>query len=233
MPVVSLARIDPGKPRPAAPEETELHAAISRRHSNRRPFTDHPVPLAHRARMTRAAQAENGWLDLLIGPAAVDILARLAREADRILTADDAYRAEIAAWSRPHAGTTDGVPADAGGPAPEPYDLLARRDFGGPPRAPGRDFEWDPLVGVLGSHADSRAAQLTAGQAMQRVLLTATDLGLAASLISQPIEVPACREQLRLAVGRRGAPQIVLRIGYAIPAPASPRRPLSDVIVEG
>jgi hypothetical protein len=63
------------------------------------------------------------------------------------------------------------------------------------------------------------------------VLLTTTDLGLAASLLSQPIEVPAAREQLRLALGRYGTPQMVLRVGYGQPGAATPRRSVADVIV--
>ena len=82
---------------------------------------------------------------------------------------------------------------------------------------------------MLGSAGDSDADQLGAGQALQRVLLTAAGAGVAVSMLSQPIEVPAAREQLRLALGRYGMPQIVLRLGYGQPglpdpAPAGRRR---------
>jgi hypothetical protein len=108
---------------------------------------------------------------------------------------------------------------------------LARRDFGGPPRAPGRDYETDPLVGVLGSHADSPLDDLVAGQALQSVLLTATTAGLVASLMSQPIDVPRVREQLRIGLRRYGSPQILLRVGYGVPGSPTPRRPISDVLL--
>jgi hypothetical protein len=62
------------------------------------------------------------------------------------------------------------------------------------------------------------------------VLLTITDLGLASSMFSQPIEVAPAREQLRLALGRYGTPQMVLRIGYGEPGVHSARRETADVI---
>jgi hypothetical protein len=83
---------------------------------------------------------------------------------------------------------------------------------------------------VLGVTGNTAGDQLIAGQALQRVLLTATDAGLAASMISQPIEVPAAREQLRLALGRFGTPQMVLRLGYGRPGRPTSRRPVAEVL---
>ena len=115
------------------------------------------------------------------------------------------------------------MPAAAGGPQGEPQDLLPSRGFGGRDRAPGRDFEPEPLVAVLGSAGNTAVDQVVAGQALQRVLLTATDAGLGVSMLSQPIEVPSAREQLRLSLGRFGTPQMVLRIGYGQPGRPTPR----------
>jgi hypothetical protein len=65
---------------------------------------------------------------------------------------------------------------------------------------------------------------------LQRLLLLAADLGLAVAMYSQPIEVPAVRERLRLAVHRVHAPQLVLRFGYAPTTCYTNRRPVADVI---
>jgi hypothetical protein len=51
-------------------------------------------------------------------------------------------------------------------------------------------------------------------------------------MISQPIEVPAAREQLRRSLGRSGMPQMALRIGYGQPAGPSRRRPVAEVLVD-
>ena len=181
--------------------------------------------------MVQAARAEGAWLDLLIGPPALATVAELIHTADRILNNDEAYLAEARVVDAAQSCATDGVPSDTGGPAPDSRDLLARRDFGGPPRAPGHDYETDLLVGVLGSSADSPLDDLIAGQALQSVLLTATSAGLVASLMSQPIDVPRVREQLRIGLRRYGPPQILLRAGYGVPGSPTRRRPTSEVLL--
>ncbi|WP_326558179.1 Acg family FMN-binding oxidoreductase [Micromonospora sp. NBC_01796] len=224
-----VARLVPDRPRPATPSERELHAVITRRHSNRMPFWPTPVPPDARWRLVEAARAEDGWLDLVIGSAPVQALAEVVRGAHRVLERDRDYQAELARWIRLDAAL-DGVPATAGGPAGEPQDLLPQRAFGVRTRAPGRDFEPEPLVAVLGCAGDHPRDQVAAGQALQRVLLTAAADGLAVSMLSQPIEVPAAREQLRLALGRAGVAQMVLRIGYGQPGWPTPRREVEEVI---
>ncbi|MEE6310729.1 nitroreductase [Plantactinospora veratri] len=227
----TVARLVPCRPRPATPAERNLYAALFRRHSNRAPFWPDPVPADTRWRLIEAARAEQAWLEMVIGPVAVQAVAEIARAADRVLARDRDYRAELARWIRTSCAA-DGVPAEAGGPLPEPQDLLPQRPFGVHARAPGQDYELEPLVAVLGSRGDSATDQIVAGQALQRVLLTATDSRLAVSMLSQPIEVRPAREQLRLALGRYGTPQMVMRIGYGEPGRPSPRRDVDEVIDE-
>jgi nitroreductase len=226
-----LAMVTVAGRRPPTPQESALYAAIPRRHSNRYPFLDTAVALDVRAQLIDAARGEGSWLDLIVGPAGLDMVTQLARAADKILTADLAYRAEVAAWTRTDADSDDGVTRSAGGPAPVPHDLLAGRDFGGTQRMSGHDFEPDPLVGVLGAMADSPRDDVTAGQALQRVLLTATRYGLSTSLMSQPIEVERTREQLRLGLRKHGPPQMLLRFGYGVPTTPTARRPVTDVLL--
>ena len=223
------ARLVPDKPHPATPTVRSLYDAVGRRHSNRAPFWPAPVPASARMRLADAARTEGAWLEFVIGTAAVGALAEIAHSAQRVLERDPRYQAELVDWIRTeHA--LDGVPAEAGGPTAEPQDLLPARPFGARTRAPGRDFEPEPLVAVLGGPGDTAGDQLAAGQALQRILLTATDLSLAVSMLSQPIEVPSAREQLRLALGRYGTPQMVIRLGYGQPGWPTPRRQLDDVV---
>ena len=81
--------------------------------------------------------------------------------------------------------------------------------------------------GVTG---DRPIDQTAAGQALQKVLLTAVDAGLATSLISQPIEVSAARDQLRRLLGRSGYPQNVIRFGYGTPGHPAPRRDVAEFL---
>jgi nitroreductase len=225
----TVARLEPDRPRPPSRGESDLYAAIARRRSNREPFFVTPVPGDVRSRLVQAARTEAGWLEMVIGAAAVAAVAEIAHAANRVLERDTAYAEELARWTRQEPAP-DGVPVGAGGPVGEPHDLLPQRAFGARTRALGRDFEPEPLVAVLGAAGDAATDQVAAGQALQRVLLTATDAGLAVSMLSQPIEVPSAREQLRLALGRYGIPQMVLRIGYGQPGFPTPRRPVREVV---
>ena len=226
-----IARLTPGRQRPPTYAEQDLHAAIGRRHSNRTPFWPDPVPADARVRLIEAARSESAWLDLLVGMTALAGFAEIAGSADRVLRRDNRYQAELIGWI--HADDApDGIPVGAVAPLPEPQDLLPQRTFGTRRRAPGRDYEPEPLVGILGVPGDWPVDQITAGQALQKVLLTATDAGLATSMISQPIEVPAARDQLRRSLGRTGYPQLALRIGYGTPGRPTPRRDLDDVLTD-
>jgi nitroreductase len=225
-----IARLTPGPQRPATMAEQDMFDAIPHRHSNRKPFWPTAVPSDLRVRLAEAARAEGAWLELLVGMMPLTMLAEIARSADRVLQRDPDYRAELSQWIRTD-DAKDGVPVAAGSVAPEPHDLLPQRAYTDRHRALGRDFEPEPLVAVLGSAGDSTGDQINAGQALQRVLLTATTAGLSSSMISQPIEVVAAREQLRQSLRRFGTPQMVLRIGYGQRGRPTPRRSVDDVIV--
>jgi nitroreductase len=227
-----LATLTPEPPRPPTPLQQRLFRAIPRRHSNRRPFRSESVPAEVRKLLIDGAREEGTWLELVVGRIPVAAVAEIAHAAHRVLQRDEAYVAELATWSRrgDTADALDGVPADAGGLAAEPQDLLPQRPFGDLARVPGKDYEEDPLVAVLGTLGDTAIDHLQAGFALQRILLTITDAGLTGSMLSQPIEVPSAQEQLRLAFGRYGTPQMVLRIGYGEVGVSTPRRPVADVV---
>jgi hypothetical protein len=72
---------------------------------------------------------------------------------------------------------------------------------------------------------------LRAGEALQRVLLSATVDGLSVSLVSQLIEVPEVRELTRHLIGAARPPHAVLRIGYGWPVVSSPRRAVDELVM--
>src|SRR5581483_6595735 len=81
------------------------------------------------------------------------------------------------------------------------------------------------------TNADDVESWLAAGQAMEAVLLSATAEGLSTSFFNQPMEVPLLRQQLLHVLNRAGWPQVLLRIGYGGEVRATPRRPLTEVVV--
>jgi hypothetical protein len=87
------------------------------------------------------------------------------------------------------------------------------------------------LLALIVTESDDLTDWIAAGQAMQRVLLTATAAGLRASFLNQPIEISSMRLQLARALALDGNPQLLLRFGYGPNAAPTPRRPLTDVLV--
>ncbi|WP_214404357.1 Acg family FMN-binding oxidoreductase [Pseudonocardia lacus] len=228
-----LAAVRPGGTRPITPELRRLLDAAPRRHTNRHPFSDTPVSLPEQYALRRAAQDEGAWLHIVREPGDRARLRDMAATAHRRQLTDAAVRDELARWTGTGPDRTDGVPASAGGPLPEPTTGWIHRDFtGGSAGSLPEDkrFEREPLIAVLTSHLTGRTGDLQAGQALQRVLLTATADGLAASFLSQVVEVPETREQLRHLLRVTRPPQVVLRIGRGYPVPATPRRPVTDLL---
>ena len=78
-------------------------------------------------------------------------------------------------------------------------------------------------------HSGGRLDWLRAGQALQRVLLTATDRAIAVSPLTQPLETA---DAWLVRDPRTGSeqPQMILRIGYGLPVSPTPRRPVADML---
>jgi nitroreductase len=225
-----IATITVDGPAAPSPRQATLHSAIRCRRSNRRPFADAPVPADARARIAAAAEQAGAWVAMVDDRTSVADIAEIVRDAEQVLHGNPAYVAEMQEWTKRYRVEQVGIPANAAGIAPAPQDVLAMRDYGGKQRAEGRDFEQQPLLAVLGTDGSSRYDDVAAGTALQMMLLTATDAGLAASMLSQPMEIPQARDELRRTLRRHGSPQMIIRLGFGQPTTSSPRRPIDSVI---
>jgi nitroreductase len=155
--------------------------------------------------------------------------------------ADTGAAAEVAA-SRPEMSAGAGRPsAGPEGPGPRSADPRGAGPQGAGPQgtAPGagasagagpREFPQLPHLGLLCTEHDHPDDWLMAGQAMERMLLTATREGLATSFATQALERPELRWLLRDPVWGAGPVQMVVRLGYGPLDPAAPRLPLRDVL---
>ncbi|WP_425441829.1 Acg family FMN-binding oxidoreductase [Saccharopolyspora shandongensis] len=229
----ALAEVRGGGQMKQLSEEQDLYRAIPERHSNRRPFLETPVPTEHQHALAVAVQREQCRLHVMERQE-LGTLEGLVHRAHRVQMADVRFRDELARWTGRPKDASEGVPAAAAGPLPEPQDQWVLRDFsGGQSRArvPGKDFEYEPLLVVVCSHHDSRLDDLHAGQAMQRMLLAATARGLASSLLSEVVEVAETRDELRRFLGGEPYPQALARIGYGSPTRATPRRNVKDLLI--
>jgi nitroreductase len=211
------------------PGETdrELYAAIATRRTNRRPYSNIPVPPGVLGELAAAARLEGAVLHFP-GEEETHRLMHLVADAERDLLADPAYRAELARWAG-GGRDRDGIPAGAIGPR-DPVRATPVRDFG----TPTVDYAWfedTPQLAVLSTATSTPLGWLRAGQALQRVLLTATVHGVAASPLTQPLET-ADAWLVRDPASASESPQMILRLGYGLPVPATPRRPIAEVLDE-
>ncbi len=223
-----LARVRVSGSLPAKPDERLLATAIAHRHTNRRPFEDRAVPDGLQKTLRQAALAEGARLVLIDQPARYSSIATLLRVAEYTQRDDPKFQQELDQWVAADTNRTDGVPPLVSGPPPIHTPLVPLRPYGSSSKAP-RMYEQEPLLAILVTAHDTTRDHIRAGQAMERVLLSATALQLSVSFLSAAVELSASRASLQALLGSDGHPQTILRLGYGYPAPHTRRRPVSEV----
>jgi len=226
-----LAILQLDTPVEPALDEAPLYDAIDRRRTYRKRFAPSPVDGQQIAALVDAAAGEGARLTVVENESTRNALADLVAEGDKIQWEDPSWRRELAAWMHPRrAGDGLSVPWLA---QPAARMIVRSFDMGNGVAARDRQRVEDAAVlAVLCTPGDSVADWLSAGQALQHLLLTACRDGLQASYLNQPAQVNALRPRLQELLGVDAVPQIVLRLGYPVDdIEASPRRPLEDVAV--
>jgi nitroreductase len=229
-----VARVQAGSTTAPSESAALLAEAIARRHTDRRPFRPAAMPWDVLNDAMAAAAAEGARLTVA-EPVVRDAIVALTRTADERLTRNPAYRSELVAWADAAAGRLDGIPRYAIGPR-DAAGRLPLRDFT-PDRTIDRDthlaavtFEPRATLVTLATNGDTPYEWVRAGQALQRVLLTLTARGLAATPMNQALEIPQLRGLITDQKAGRYA-QAILRIGYGRPGRATPRRPAEQVLL--
>ena len=237
-PQVLIATVHVTAGPPASAGDVALAAAINERHTQREPFADRRVEHRSLAGLRRVVEAEGGWLAILDSREDQITLAVLLSHADQAELANPDYQRELHNWRRTEPAA-DGIPTSA---LPEPgirHSEVTVRDFTAgdpPPETVGEPAghrpppDERPALLILGTDTDSPSQWIHAGQALSALLLAATMQGLRASMLGQVIDLPTIRAQLRTMLRLIGEPQMVLRVGYGPPAPATPRRPLTEIL---
>ena len=223
-----LATVRLAGPCQATQDEIELRAAIAERHTNRSPFSRRALPPGVLAELAEAAQIEGAVLHFPDSQETSRLL-RLVEDAERDQLADPAYRVELARWVGKERDR-EGVPDDVAGPR-DPASATPVRDFT-PSRPHPAGYAWfeeEPQLAVLSTVHNTKADWLRAGQALERAWLTATLRGVAVDPLTQPLETA---DAWLVRDPRSGIeyPQMIIRLGYGLPVPRAPRRPVSDVL---
>lgn len=241
-----LARVALGPKQPAAQWEQDMFYAIVDRHTHRGPFTGAPVSPLLLRRLQRLAGRAGARAHLVQGAETLRRVARCTADADLLQQRQPGLREELGEWLRPaRSSRRDGI-IPVGVPPTGPGQLAARA-FGAQPgpvpaTAPasilkagadkGAHTAHPPATVLLGTDHDDVLAWLSAGEALQTMLLHAAHHSVYASIHSQPLEVPSARARLSAVIGRQ-YPQMLLQLGHANGDPAAPRRAAAEVLTTG
>jgi nitroreductase len=243
---VLVARLSLDRPARFSARDQHLLEALPHRRTARSGFQSRPVEPALRTELQRTAAQEGARLLLLEHPGHRRAVANLVAAAERAQQAHPNVRQEMLAWTPgPDEGRSDGIPVWAYPARQEVPGAhgLSQRDFDAG-RAQGRlessPQAQAPLAAVLLTPSDTRRDQVRGGSALHAVLLLAAAAGVSASLHSQVVGLAGLRSLLADEVGSSAVgteepvgleqPQMLLQLGYALDAPATPRRSPAEVI---
>jgi hypothetical protein len=224
-----LAEVRIAGPHTIRPTDVANRRSMRQRRTDRRPIAATVrVPADTMSALDAAAEAEHAWLHH-VSSVQITFLASAVERAQAAESQDERYAEDLRARTRLGRATGEGVPPETiMAPVSRPVPL---RDFtpdGGETMLhPGFGDDRHAEYLVLATEGDTPTDWLRAGEATSAVWLTATGKGLAVSVMSDVVEVPEAREELRSLLHRHGFPQLVMRVGLDVqptPPPASPRR---------
>jgi hypothetical protein len=208
--------------------QRQLRLAIPLRRTHRGSFDPGPLPQAIIDGLVTEAGYEGAPVAVL-SHEEQDLVHVLNADAARRLQSQAPVREEVAEWSRSNASSSpDGIPGSSHGLSSwrawlEPGRIRAGRSRVAAEELAAQDLDRTPLLIVVGSAGESRDSLLRSGSGMQRLLLRATHLGVAASYQNAALHVPELRGDLARAV-QLDHPQVVLRLGWGHGGELSPRR---------
>lgn len=208
--------------------------AILQRYTDRLPF-DRPMYWDHFEPVLRdAIDDQVASLDVLADEQRLK-LAEASQLSEALRRDDASYHAELDWWTSPFA-LHEGMPPAALASDTERLRVDVAREFpvrGHQDRRPQIATDWSKIL-VLSTPADTKADVLRCGEVLSSVLLECTMAGMASCTLTHLIESSESRDVVRDLIGRRGEPQVLIRVGIAplmepLPAP-TPRRPLHAVL---
>lgn len=246
-----LARVHLGGTAPMDAQEVALANAVATRRSLRSGFIAGDVEASVLTAVQQAAATERTVLLTLTDPTRRLAATELLAAADRAQKASTEVIRELAQWTSRTADDADGLPPGTWPEEPPPRHAggFPVRDFSrrkvaepagrttrpstaltAPAGPPGL-----PVAAALLTRGDTPADWLRAGQALHRLLLTATCAGVQASLHSQPFGLLGLRRLLQQEFTGGAEPQMLLQLGHMADEqpsrPFTPRRAVNEVLV--
>lgn len=205
-----------------------LFEAIAARHTDRKPYRHTPLRTEDLAALQNCVVEEDLQLVVCSNPRTLNIVDEYSQLADAIQFADPAYRDEIGFWIGQGAYGTPWLLSKLGQLAISQVHrgkLLEKRE--------GEALLGASLFAAICSRRDDCTSHIKSGQALERVWLRATSLGIGIQPLSQIVEVPALRVQLGALLGNEAEfVQQPFRLGYSNRGGKSPpRRALKEFLL--
>ena len=197
-----------------------------------------PLPRGLLGTLREGAARDGAMLRIVADDGRRAALADAVQAAERIQRRDSARAGELARWAPgPGSARADGVPpasyparAEHTSPDFPGRNFAHGHGWGLPPLSTTSPFRSAGVVGLLTTAGDRPQDWISAGQALQRILLTARTWGVAAALHTQPLEVGWLRESIRTQLSDGAYPQLILRFGAVTQVADSVRRPPGEVL---
>ena len=233
-----VARVSWRRRAAATGYEQRLFGQVPLRRTHRGGFDPVPLPRGLLAALRDSAARYGAMLRIIADDGRRAALAAAVQAAERVQRLDSARARELARWApAPGSARADGVPP-AGYPARDEHtspdfpgrDFAHGHGWGLPPLSTASLFRSAGVVALLTTAGDRPPDWVNTGQALQRILLTASSCGIAAALHTQPLEVGWLRESIRTQLSDGAYPQVILRFGAVTQAADSVRRPPDDVM---
>lgn len=229
--IASVKLLPNGSPSPFRKAEKLFYAIISR-HTSRSVYEALAIPNVDLSQIKNCCVEEEVELcltdDFELKKKMDDMLVR----ADALQFINPAFREELKYWMKEGAFDASWLIAKLGRLAA----AYLNRDRG-QPKADSNVLKQAPFLGILCSMTDNRKAQVKTGQAFERIFLTAASLGVQIQPMTQVIEVPELREELKSLIQfeyqfESCFPQHIFRLGYGSREKShAPRRSLNEVLL--
>ena len=233
-----VARVSWRERAPIDEFERRLFSQIRKRRTHRGAFDPEPLPSDLLAALRSGAARDGAALRIVADDGRRAALATAVETAEHQLRQDGERLRELARWTpAPGSACRDGVPATSyPARAEHTHPDFPGRDFarghgwGMPPLSSATSIRAAGVAGLLTTAADRPLDWVNAGQALQRIMLTASASGAAVALHSQPLELPLLREFIRTQLSDGAYPHLVLRIGVVTQMAVSVRRDPGHVL---
>jgi hypothetical protein len=226
-----IADVGVGPERPATAEERQMYAQVGRGHTHSGGFRPGGLPIGLLQALRTHAYREGVCLRIVADPRTRIALAALTEAAEQVQRRNPAYVAEAARWT---AGDGRRTPGRLEETCPSESAHLDA-EFAGCDFARGQGWgqtgseqrDATGVAAILLTDGDERGDWLCAGQALQRILLSAAEHEVSAAFHTQALEVPELREFIRNRFCDGAYPQMIIRVGVAYPGAA--RRSVTEL----